>query len=196
MPKCQASNVPIQCLIQGHLQVQVEIIQTPNSHLVIPNANFLKDFFLISSISSPNLRETQMRLSSPFEDRNPEHEPSLGPLFCFAQSALQTGRHFPLLGRTCGSPGTLLPRVEGLFCPFIPWFVPSENQVRKIAIFFQFMPSPRSSFISALPTESFPDPTEGWIPCFPRLPRAECGPAPHSLHSRESPNQERRQPAR
>lgn len=73
--------------------------------------------------------------------------PPWDPLFSFAQTLLQTGRHLPPLGRTCGSPGTMLPRVEGLFCPFIPWFVPSRNQVSKLQSFpsLRLRPAPRLS---------------------------------------------------
>lgn len=114
-----------------------------------------------------------MRLSSPFEDRNPEHEPFLGSPFLLCPKASPNRKAPSSVEQHRGSPGRLLPRVEGLSCPFIPWLVPSRNQVRKLQSFSS------SSFIPAFPPASFPDPTEGWIPFFSGLSCAEFWPVPH-----------------
>lgn len=162
MPKCQASNVPIQCLIKGHLQVQMEITQTPNP--AFGAFQMLISLCIFSSISSPNLLETQMRLSSPVEDRNPRHDPSLGSPFLLCSNAPPHRKAPSPVGQDLRQPRHVAATGGRSLLPFYSVVRTLRKSNEKTAIFFQLTPSPSSSFISALPPESFPDPTEGWIP--------------------------------
>lgn len=94
-----APPVSTQCPIRGHLFHENENNQNPNPPCGAPKVLSPCVFFLLSSSSSfLNFRGRRRGSPSPFGDRNPEAEASLGPsLPC--STALDSGRRLPA-GRT------------------------------------------------------------------------------------------------